>query len=524
MTRRSAAIVLVWMNLSAATAWADDPPSPTEPGAPAPDDAEIAQPPYGEDAPPSPEPSPDPVTLPNATPDATPDTSPAPAPDASQAPAGPPIPLEPTSKFEFGSYGRINLGADGRGGTPEPVAVVAHWPRVVENTYLELELRHTLHTRDDWWLRTVITPAFIGEPFHYSGDTDTTLVLRNLYAEFSRGALSLWVGSRMVRGDDVYLLDYWPLDNLNLVGGGARWAEGRLELKLHAGANRLLDPYQYQLVDVADPLFGATTIEQLDRQRGVIAAKGTWRVIGPETGEGFALKASLYLEAQAIGEGERERTGDTTEALPSDQGVVLGAQLGAWGFARGTSHANLFVRYAKGLAASDWLAVPAAVGLDLRTWENASEVVIGTSSNLELARAGVMVGAYARRFTSASPDADTDPASGWEAVLDARPYVQLGGPLSAAVDLSWQKRWPSGLSPSTLGPVEPSIFQIAPMLLVTPLGTGSYARPQLRVVYRAAHLDEDARDQYPFGDPRRDQAWVHYLGVQAEWWFNSSYQ
>jgi hypothetical protein len=30
----------------------------------------------------------------------------------------------------------------------------------------------------------------------------------------------------MYRGDDVYLLNWWPLDNLNMVGGGARYNAG----------------------------------------------------------------------------------------------------------------------------------------------------------------------------------------------------------------------------------------------------------------------------------------------------------
>jgi hypothetical protein len=430
--------------------------------------------------------------------------------------------------FSFGSYGRVSAATDGRGGTPEPVTVVAHPPRVVENTYVELELRYATSVPDDWTLRTVITPAFLGEPFHYTGDASATKILvRNLYADFEHGALALWVGSRMWRGDDVYLLDWWPVDNLNLVGGGASFSDDRLELRLAAGLNRLLDPYQLQRVEVADPVFGATTVTQLDRQRGVAALKAGYRFLGPahsDDGE-LSAKASIYLEAQRIGSGTRQREDDSVEALPSDRGFVLGAEVATWGFGKpgGSSHANLFVRYARGLAASDWLAVPTSVGLDRRTWDGASELILGTSTNVELCPGGVLLGAYARRFESAAPDPSIDPASGWEAVLDARSYARVWGPLAAAVDVSWQKRWPNGLSPTSLAPVAPGVFQLAPMLLVTPGGAGSYVRPQLRLVYRAAHLDADARESYAVDDPRRAHAWVHYLGVQAEWWFNSSY-
>jgi maltoporin len=431
--------------------------------------------------------------------------------------------------FAFGSYGRVSAATDGRGGTPEPVTVVAHPPRVVENAYVELELRYAgaLPDAGGWTYRTVITPAFLGEPFHYTGDVGATQVmLRNLYAELVHGPLALWVGSRMWRGDDVYLLDWWPLDNLNLLGGGADWRDDRLELRLAGGVNRLLDPYQRQIIQVPDPVFGATPVTQLDRQRGVVAAKAGYRFLGParsEDGE-LSAKAALYVEAQSLGAGTREREDDTREDLPSDRGLVVGGEVGLWGFGvpGSASHANLFVRYARGLAASDWLAVPTVVGLDRRTWDGASEWVFGTSTNVELAPGGVILGAYARRFASAAPDRSIDPASGWEAVLDARPYAHIVGPLAAAVDVSWQKRWPNGLSPTTLAPSAPGVFQLAPMLLVTPGAVGSYVRPQLRLVYRAAHLDADARDTYAVDDPRRAHEWVHYLGVQAEWWFNST--
>ncbi len=42
--------------------------------------------------------------------------------------------------FRFGSYGRVVAGTDLRGGKPAPVHVAAHGPRVVEQSYLELDL------------------------------------------------------------------------------------------------------------------------------------------------------------------------------------------------------------------------------------------------------------------------------------------------------------------------------------------------------------------------------------------------
>jgi hypothetical protein len=115
-----------------------------------------------------------------------------------------------------------------------------------------------------------------------------------------------------------------------------------------------------------------------------------------------------------------------------------------------------------------------------------------------------------------------DRDDGWEYIVDARPRIDVHGPVAAAFDLSFQARLPRGISPTTLTASDPAIWQFAPMVLYTPFGKGAYARPQFRVIYRAAHLNEGARDLYALDDPRRQHEWVHFVGMQAEWWFNST--
>ena len=91
-----------------------------------------------------------------------------------------------------------------------------------------------------------------GDLFHYTGDFTSHLAIRNAYAETQNlgiDGLSLWAGSRMYRGDDIYLFDYWPLDNLNTIGAGARYEHKKFDVALHAGLNRLNDLYQYETLD-----------------------------------------------------------------------------------------------------------------------------------------------------------------------------------------------------------------------------------------------------------------------------------
>ena len=428
--------------------------------------------------------------------------------------------------FGFGSYGRIIVGTDLEGSSPRPVSVVAHGSRVVEPTYLELDLYYRLRAQRGIDLTTVTTLAFGDRLFHLTGEFDAQVALRNFYLEADRdvgpGRLGLWAGSRMYRGDDIYLLDFWPLDDVNTVGGGAWYRWDRLEAGVHAGLNRLLDPFQFQERDVFSPEEGAETIPELDRQRYIASAKATYRVWGPAAGP--AIKVKGYGEVQGLPEGQRRREDESIEELPGDFGWTLGGQLGVWGFAPGASHVNLFLRHSKGLTAYDELDTPMDVSAEKKSYPGASEFVLGLSGNVEHALGGVLVGGYLRRFTDADPNT-SDEDDGWEYVIDARPRVRVVHAIEAAVDVSWQVRFPRGISPTTLMAADPAVFQIAPMAIYSPFGPGSYARPQFRLVYAATHLNDAARDRlYPLDDPRRSRDWVHFLGLQAEWWFNSTYR
>src|SRR5262245_52697624 len=91
---------------------------------------------------------------------------PAPTPPAAAEPVAPPTavttpPTKPPDQsvntadlvslgndrgFRFGSYGRVIAGTDLRGGKPEQILVVAHGPRIVEDSYLELDTSYGFET------------------------------------------------------------------------------------------------------------------------------------------------------------------------------------------------------------------------------------------------------------------------------------------------------------------------------------------------------------------------------------------
>jgi hypothetical protein len=437
----------------------------------------------------------------------------------------------PEPQFIFGSYGRVLAGSDLRGGKPEPVSVVAHGPRIVEKSYLELDLQYRFAAPGGRLVRTVTTLAFDDRLFHDNGEFDARPALRNFFAEVDvTERVSAWVGSRMYRGDDIYLFDYWPLDDQNTVGVGASAAvlpmgghDRSLTVAAHVGWNRLLDEFQFQEIEVPDPEQGATTVTQLNRQRMVASATIGVPIVA-RAPEELSVHGKLHAEVQRLPSGTRERGDGTLEALPADSGFTIGFELSAYGLApeekHFSRHANLFVRYSKGLAAFDELAPPTSFDSELKT-TRASELVVGASANWDHDLFSVMFGAVSRRFVDADRDTQ-DVDDGWEYAVAVRPLARAWKNLYAGADLSYQVRFPRGLNPTSQLASDPSVVQIAPMIAWRPMGRSAYARPELRLVYRAAHLNGGALDLYAPDDPRHDREWVHFLGVQAEWWFNSA--
>ena len=499
---------------------------------------------------PAPEPVPqgEPQPLEQQPPPAPP-AAPAPAPAPAEAPAPPADPnyLPPADPWppadvaadeadragrglRFGSYGRIVAGTDLRGGKPESANVVAHGPRIIEPSYLELDFSFGFVTPRGMKIRPVVTLAFDATLFHDTGDFDAQPALRNVYLEAqATKKVTAWVGSRMYRGDDIYLFDYWPLDDLNTVGGGLMFRTSEredgggdaLELATHAGVNRLNDAFQFQEITVPDPAQGATTALQLDRQRMIVSGTGSY-LLGGDPGQ-LSIKVKAHGEFHGLPSGTRERTDGTLEALPSDRGWLAGAQVSVFGLSKNPAHRNhlnAYMRYAKGLAAFDELAPPTSFGSELKT-TRANELTFGAAGAWDHARGNVMFGALSRRFIDADTTS-TDPDDGWEYALDIRPLAKVVRELYVGADLSYQARFPRGLNPNTLRAEDPAVFQIAPMLVYSPMGPSAYDRPQLRIVYRAAHLNEAARDLFVPDDRRHDREWTHFLGFQAEWWFNSS--
>lgn len=452
---------------------------------------------------------------------------------AEPAPPGPATPppsslsagaLELLRGFHFGSYGRVGISGDLREGSrAKALNLVAHGPRLEEPAYLELDLGYRLE-REPGQLsfRVLSTVAFLEDLFHYDGKWSAKVALRNLFAEadhvFARG-LSVWAGSRMLRGDDIYLLDFWPLDNLNTLGGGAAYRRGTFRVALHVGVSRLDDLFQHQILSVPDPTSGVDEVEVLDRQRTTVSLK-----VGKELPEllgKVGLKLAAYGELHRLPSGTQRKNELQTEELPSDLGWTAGLQLGLFGLGGESGHLNLWARFAGGLAAYGDLSIPTGLGPDKRSTD-AREVLLALSGNWERRWLGLMVGGYLRYFRDGDRVA-SDVDDGWEYVLVTRPQIFVHRHFHQAFELSYQGRRPSGLDPESGTHLVPGAFKLS-VLPTLAWDRGSYARPQLRAIYTLTLLDAGARLLFPREDPRRGVGVHHFVGLQAEWWWRSSYR
>ena len=422
-------------------------------------------------------------------------------------------------EFIFGSFGRIGVFTNQLGKEIQDVDVVSRIPRLQKRPYLELYLGYAKRFSFGEF-NALVTPAIAGDPFHYSGQFRADFALRNAYLDVSNiGGLGffVWAGSRMYRGDDVYLLDFWPLDDLNTLGGGLGWRYGNdsfgwLELAGHFGASRVLGSNFFaQQVAVSDPTFGAIEVVTNNRQRLIGSVKASYyRGIG----KWFAFKLKLYVEGHSIAEGAIERRNDVQQILPGDAGYVVGGQLSM--FLQNTkNYLHFTVRYGENLGAYGALTVPFALNLQ-GTSAGAKETLIGLSVfTFWWEHLGVVFGGYYRGFQSARND-EYDAASTEELAGSLRINVSFLRFLQQGIEFTGQRAFPKGIHPDLFRQISPAAFKLSLMPTITS-SPENFPELAVRFIYTFTSTNADARYMYVAEDPRAGVRNYHFFGVQAEW-------
>lgn len=455
-----------------------------------------------------------------------------PAPKPEAKPEAPKEETYPNGKFEFGSYGRVRVAIDGRGGTGRSSNIIAYGSRLDEDSYSEFELRREDTWKKDLKTRVVTTLALFPPFFHFTGNPTQSIALRNLYAQTTYGKGNFWVGSRMYRGDDIYLLNFWPLDNQNTVGGGAgytlgRGKEGDTMFAFHAGMQRLDNIFQTQQIQAVAPYgFGSVSIPKVDRPRLIQSYKITHflrngpgrTVFDGDDAKGVKLVAYGETHELAAGVQQDPLTGKD-RALPSDFGWLAGAEAVYYTGKRDT-YAQLFVRHARGIAAYDPLATPTSFSNGYKT-SGAHETTVAIAGNVEGETLALQWGGYLRFFRDAS-EASSSLQKFDEGTLVVRPRAYVDDHFGVAVEGSYQRRRYAVPNVAATGQLDASVTRFGLFPFFSPAGRGSFKRPEFRLIYAVSLRDAGARSLYAAGDPFASRSAEHYLGLSVEWWFNSS--
>ena len=104
-----------------------------------------------------------------------------------------------------------------------------------------------------------------------------------------------------------------------------------------------------------------------------------------------------------------------------------------------------------------------------------------------------------------------------------RPEVFLGEHWGIAGEGSFQARRFAYPDPDKNSqPLVASMWRFGLMPYFSPAGRGSYKRPQLRLIYAATIRNDGTKELYPKEDVFNQRDVEHFLGLNVEWWFNSS--
>lgn len=430
--------------------------------------------------------------------------------------------------FVFGSYGRVQPATDLRGGSPKWLNVVGHGSRLEQESYVELDFVYLFKRpgENGPLFDFVSTLAFSESLFHNSGKWIALNTVRNLFVRAENviwKPLGFWVGSRMYRGNDIYLLDYWPLDEDNMYGGGFGLHFDDFSVDYYLGFNRLEADWQYQSIQVVSDTFGAESVTWMDRQRLVTGLKYEQKHMFNEK---LGVRWKLHGEFQRIGSGKQSNDpvdAENTIVFPEDFGWSIGGELGFFGYAK-NSFTNIFLKYSGGLAAYGLLTVPWGFDTKYKTGD-AQELLLAVNSNLEIGKFGAIFGAYVRSFRDSDGNRyDNDDFV--EYIFALRPHIFIHEFFYLAFEISHQLKNTNGLTKLSNG-VEKNILPQVTKLSVIPIityGGGNYGRPQLRLVYTAAFQNDDARYSYNEEDFRSKHTVHHYFGLSAEWWFNTDHR
>ncbi|PIB35225.1 hypothetical protein BFP72_07350 [Reichenbachiella sp. 5M10] len=444
--------------------------------------------------------------------------------------------------FGFGSYGRIGVGwlptiqsSDGRRLNLNNMGSIGG--RMEEQDYMELgvafHIKPDNFPKDSTQITVQIRSSLYSNNLEYFGNSSTgdafsslTLAFPEIFVE-ARDVLTkylnVWVGSRLYRGPDVHMADYFYFNDHSGQGFGVEYKGTRMSMNFVSSTDTTASVPPYFYLNIKS---GTPSLEL--RQRLVTVVEQDI----PLSKESFI---TLIGEYHHMGDpSDKEINPGDSSALysfPGEDGWVLGAKL-QWnripGFSQGSFN-HVALRYGHGIAnggdggnSRTWNTFGAA-NLDTYSFANAyawhfvDHFLLNMGDRMSVNGYGL----FNKSKGAADTDGLADTYLGRE-VYNLKTEWALG--VKVVNYITDQFHFQSELHHAERRDGDQPWYAMTKLSLVPTLAvTGNrsvWARPHLRLVYSVARYNNAARDAAysPYLALSGPERWGQYIGVKAEWW------
>jgi maltoporin len=440
-------------------------------------------------------------------------------------------------KVNVGSYGRVgvdwnfeNGGSVGRrlnlnnmgsiGGRLEEqdyLEVVPNFdwiPKEGDSTRIYAQLRLSMYSTSQATFGNSTSNSLGGLEF----------AMPEMYVEarnIKNSGVSVWIGARLYRGEDVHIADHFYFNDHSGQGFGVEFKKTRLAALYIASTDTsaTVPPYFYLNIKTGTP---STAL----RQRVVLTAEQDFEI---DDHNDITLLGEFHRMADADGEIENDSIREEFN-FPSDYGAVLGVRYRRRFKTEIPGSFNHFsLRYGSGIAnggdgglSRTWLTFGAPDSLK-QNFQGAYSVALVNHLLLNFSRKYTLNGYVI--FTNSKGAADTNGLAKtffgrevynrkYDFTVGIRNQHYLSDYFHLLTEVHYSQR-KDGINPwaSMLK------FSVAPVYV--PTGQrNTWARPHLRFVISAARYNDYAQETLysPYLELTGPREWGTYFGVKAEWW------
>ena len=437
----------------------------------------------------------------------------------------------------FGSYGRIGAswttdftGIQGRRLNLNNMGSIGG--RHEEQDYLEFgvgfNMKPVNYNPDSTVVLVQLRASVFSQSVALFGNSNTsssgglTIALPEMYVEARNvltKELNLWVGSRLYRGPDVHMADYWVFNDHSSQGFGAEYKGTRAVVSFVATTDTTSTVPPYFFLNIKS---GTQSLEIRNRTR-------------------VALEQDVRLRpGQLISFlGEYHHIGDPTDvqdtsnlvlSAPGDNGFVFGVrhQMALPGFLNGSFN-QFGVRYGTGIAnggdggSSRTWETFGAVNKDnfkfdeAYSWHIVNHLLVNFSKKFSLNAYGVYNQSKGAAETKGLAETYFD-----REVWNYKEDFSMG--FKGVNYITDVFHWQTEVHYSQRRDGEQPWYRMAKLSLVPTLAImgerSVWSRPHIRFVYSMAFFNEFAQEDLysPFLELTGPRDVGHYFGIKAEWW------